>query len=171
MVLVFLGVKAVTDNKPGPGSSDLGPALIFSRANFHATFALKAANVDWGGIPWRFALAQSEVETGNGNGGVFQRTMNLFSITDLSPAPNDGWAGPVFVVPSNGLRFRSYSSWEESMRDWVKLMHWSHYSKALAAALQNDFKGFAREVKAAGYDATNPNYAAALESRYDTITV
>lgn len=137
----------------------------FSRAEFHKRFAEVARRVDWRGIPWRFALAQSDLETGHGTGGVFAQTQNLFSIT------RGGWTGEVYKVPSNGLEFRKYRSWEESMTDWVKLMHYRLYAKALTAALANDFKGFAREIKAAGYDATNPKYASALESVYATVNV
>lgn len=147
------------DGSGPPKPSDL------TRPEFHTIFRERARFVDWKGIPWRFALAQADVESGFGNGGVFKKTMNLFSITKGS------WLGPIYTS-STGLDFRVYDSWEESMRDWVKLITGNaRYRKALSAALNNDFKGFATEIKAAGYDATNPQYASLLESRFNALEV
>lgn len=162
MLWILLGgIAAIIFFGEGEKVRDIN-VIKFTREEFHKMFLFRARNVEWGGIDPRMALAVADVETGYGNGNVFQQTMNLFSITRGS------WTGPVYKAAS-GLEFRRYNSWDDSMRDFVRLMHASRYSKALAGALAGDFKTFAQELKAAGYDASQPKYAEILEARYNTI--
>jgi flagellum-specific peptidoglycan hydrolase FlgJ len=158
-VLVFIMCKP----KPAPAPV---PAAKTPRGKFHAEFLEKAKNVDWRGINPLMALAVADMETGFGNGGVFKKTNNLFSMTKGS-----WWAGPVYKVPSNGLEFRKYDTWEASMRDFVALMHRPYYSRALSHALAGDFPKFALTLKALGYDASEPRYAQLLIERYEIINV
>lgn len=65
---------------------------------------------------------------------------------------------PVMIVRP----FRSYASWDDSYRDWARLISSTpRYKKALAAARSGDVAAFAAEIQAAGY-ATDPNYGAKL---------
>jgi flagellum-specific peptidoglycan hydrolase FlgJ len=169
-VVASVLLKKAGPAAPGPSSS--GAALSFTRSAFHETFMAKASNVSWDGIPWRFALAQSDLETGHGTSGFFQRNMNLFNLKVGSgwTIPG-GWDGKKSEAAKDGGYFRAYAKWEDSMRDYVHLLHFPRYAKALAAALAGDFKAFAYEVKAAGFDATSPTYAKNLEEVYSTVEV
>lgn len=59
--------------------------------------------------------------------------------------------------------FRAYQSWEESYRDWARLMQTEHYVKAgaLDALKAGDSAAFAKAMGKAGY-ATDPNYEAKI---------
>lgn len=170
--LIFLGLVGLIGlRKPiiktlEKGASKTVEQIIAKSANrlaFHKMFLDAAKNVDWKNIPPKFGLALSDVESGAGTGSVYVKTRNLFSITKGST-----WTGPVYRAGS-GLDFRIYRTLEESMADWVKLLHKPIYGKALAAALSGDFPMFAAEIKKAGYDASEPKYAAILVDRFKAI--
>lgn len=135
----------------------------FSKSAFQKAFLDAAASVDFRGIPVAFALAQSQLETGNGTGNVYKQTNNLFSITAWS-----GWSGDKWTA-GNGTPFRKYPTLADAMRDWVRLMHTTHYAPALTYALTNNFPAFASKLKALGYDASSPTYAADLVATFNKI--
>lgn len=66
--------------------------------------------------------------------------------------------------------FRAYSNWDESYRDWVRLMQTTHYVQAGAwDALQaGDAQAFGAALNRAGY-ATNPNYGTDVAARVQTV--
>lgn len=118
------------------------------------------------GIPISYIVAQAAHESNYGKSGLAQKSKNLFGIK-----ADHGWIGPSDNYPTtefqNGKEikinayFRKYSTWEASVRDWVKFISSPRYAKAYAAALANDAKGFFKGLQDAGY-ATDPQYADSL---------
>jgi len=121
------------------------------------------------GIPAEFMLAQSAHETGWGRreirGADGTNSHNLFGIK-----AGGNWNGPVVVTTTteviNGraqkvqAAFRAYGSYEESFRDYAKLISGSpRYSGVMQRT--NDAQAFATGLQRAGY-ATDPDYAAKL---------
>lgn len=158
----ILGLAALAfllASKAAPVVSDVEQAI--NKSAFQQAFLAAAAGVDFRGIPIAFALAQAQLETGNGTGNVYKHTNNLFSITAWT-----GWNGDKWTA-GNGTPFRKYPTLADSMRDWVRLMHTSHYAPALTYALTNNFPAFASKLKALGYDASSPTYASDLVATFD----
>ncbi len=118
------------------------------------------------GIPARFILAQSALESGWGKsevrGADGTQSRNLFGIK----ASKD-WTGPVVEASTtefvNGesrrvtQRFRAYGSYAESYADYARLLTGNpRYRGVLAQG--RDAAGFANALQQAGY-ATDPRYA------------
>ncbi len=143
-------------------------AVKMNTQSFHQIFLDAAKNVEWSGIPPKFALAMSDLETGKGTGSVFLKTKNLFSIS-VGSGWKGHWNGKVYTSTA-GISFRSYDTLEDSMRDFVTLLHFPLYKNALQEALVGNIGGFANAIKAAGYDASEPKYAALVVDRYNAIT-
>lgn len=135
--------------------------LCTSKADFVGRMETALANVDYSSLSGDsdnntqnalIAVAAFESAWGGFTSqGVYTKTNNLFSITVGS-----SWTGPSY----NG--FRSYSTWEDSLTDFIRLMGTSYYSAARTFLLSGDGSGFFSEIKALGYDATDPQYAADL---------
>jgi flagellar protein FlgJ len=117
------------------------------------------------GIPARFLVAQSALESGWGKREIRTAdgapSFNLFGIK-----AGGRWAGPTVEVPTtefvNGVaqttraRFRAYGSYAEAFRDYARLL--SSHSRYAAVIGQQDGVQFARSLQQAGY-ATDPMYA------------
>jgi peptidoglycan hydrolase FlgJ len=127
------------------------------------------------GIPASFMIAQAAHETGWGRKEIVGRdgtqSHNLFGIK-----AGPGWTGPVAEVTTteyvNGqpqkvkAQFRAYASYEESFRDYAKLLKDSpRYQNVVANA--SSAKGFAQGLQRAGY-ATDPAYAEKLSKVINT---
>ena len=127
------------------------------------------------GIPASFMIAQAAHETGWGRkeirGADGTDSHNLFGIK-----AGPGWTGPVAEVTTteyiNGrpqkvkAQFRAYASYEESFRDYAKLLKDSpRYAGVVANA--SSAKGFAQGLQRAGY-ATDPAYAEKLSKVINT---
>ncbi|WP_310460385.1 flagellar assembly peptidoglycan hydrolase FlgJ [Sphaerotilus sp.] len=137
---------------------------------FVATQAQAAAKVSAeSGIPADFMLAQAAHETGWGRREIRGRdgsnSHNLFGIK-----AGAGWNGPTVTTTTTEVidgeprkvqaQFRAYGSYEESFRDYARLIGSSpRYASARRAT--DDPSAFARELQRAGY-ATDPDYAAKL---------
>ncbi|BDI06770.1 flagellar assembly peptidoglycan hydrolase FlgJ [Sphaerotilus microaerophilus] len=121
------------------------------------------------GIPAEFMLAQSAHETGWGRREIRaadgSNSHNLFGIK-----AGGNWNGPVVVTTTteviNGraqkvqAAFRAYGSYEESFRDYAKLISGSpRYAGVMQRT--DDAQAFAAGLQRAGY-ATDPDYAAKL---------
>ncbi|MES2324454.1 MAG: flagellar assembly peptidoglycan hydrolase FlgJ [Pseudomonadota bacterium] len=121
------------------------------------------------GIPAKFMLGQAALETGWGKREIKNsdgsNSHNLFGIK-----AGPGWKGKVATAVTtefvNGVaqtrveKFRAYSSYAESFKDYAKLITTNpRYEKVLANA--TDATGFAHGLQRAGY-ATDPLYAAKL---------
>lgn len=134
------------------------------RLTHHAEAASRAT-----GIPAKFMLGQAALETGWGRreirGADGSNSHNLFGIKATG-----GWKGKVVEVATteyvNGVpqlkreKFRAYDSYEESFRDYARLLSSNpRYENVIANA--QDASSFARGLQRAGY-ATDPQYAAKL---------
>jgi flagellar protein FlgJ len=137
---------------------------------FVASQAQAAARVSAeSGIPADFMLAQAAHETGWGRREIRGRdgstSHNLFGIK-----AGAGWNGPTVTTTTTEVidgeprkvqaQFRAYASYEDSFRDYARLIGNSpRYAAARRAT--DDPGAFARELQRAGY-ATDPDYAAKL---------
>ena len=121
------------------------------------------------GIPASFMLGQAGHETGWGKGEIRSKdgsnSFNLFGIK-----AGKGWTGKVAEVTTteyvNGVprktvaKFRAYDSYEDSFKDYARLINESpRYEKARAQT--HSAVAFAAELQKAGY-ATDPQYASKL---------
>lgn len=127
------------------------------------------------GIPWLFAATQAGHESRWGLSLLTVDANNLFGIT------GDSWytqGKPVYWIMTKEYGkdgtpfeikrpFRKYDSWESSLLDWADLLV-RRYPKAIDAARESDFKGFADALQAGGY-ATDPHYATQLVSLYSDL--
>ncbi|WP_374486218.1 flagellar assembly peptidoglycan hydrolase FlgJ [Zoogloea sp.] len=117
------------------------------------------------GIPARFLVAQAALETGWGKHELKNAdgtpSYNLFNIK-----AGRNWAGGTVNTSTtehrNGqptaesARFRAYASYEESFRDYARLI--AGNPRYAAVVGQTDATRFARGLQEAGY-ATDPQYA------------
>lgn len=123
------------------------------------------------GIPASFMLGQAGHETGWGKSEIRNAdgssSFNLFGIK-----AGKGWTGKVAEVTTteyiNGTprkvtaKFRAYDSYEDSFRDYARLITESpRYEKAQATAKTGSAVAYAAELQKAGY-ATDPEYAKKL---------
>ena len=121
------------------------------------------------GIPASFMLGQAGHETGWGKSEIKNAdgstSFNLFGIK-----AGKGWTGKVAEVTTteyvNGVprktvaKFRAYDSYEDSFKDYARLINDSpRYEKARAKT--HSAVAFAAELQKAGY-ATDPQYASKL---------
>ena len=121
------------------------------------------------GIPAAFMLGQAGHESGWGKGEIRHAdgspAHNLFGIKATG-----GWTGKVAEVTTteyiNGeprkltAKFRAYDSYEESFRDYARLIGNSPRYEGVMDQLHS-VQGFASGLQRAGY-ATDPSYAAKL---------
>jgi flagellar protein FlgJ len=147
-----------------------------SQANFvrqHSDVASKVEKAT--GIPASFMLGQAGHETGWGNHQIKTKgggnSFNLFGIK-----AGASWTGKVAEVTTteyvNGVaqkqvaKFRAYDSYEDSFKDYARLISESpRYAKARAQT--GSAQAFASGLQKAGY-ATDPAYAAKLSSAINT---
>ena len=123
------------------------------------------------GIPATFMLGQAGHETGWGKSEIRHKdgsnSFNLFGIK-----AGKGWTGKVAEITTteyiNGTprkvvaKFRAYDSYEDSFRDYAKLITDNpRYEKAQATAKTGSAVAYAAELQKAGY-ATDPEYAKKL---------
>lgn len=127
------------------------------------------------GIPASFMIGQAGHETGWGRSEIRHRdgtpSHNLFGIK-----AGGSWTGPTVAVTTTEYiggeprkvtaRFRAYDSYEESFRDYARLIGNSpRYEKARASV--SSVSAYASELHRAGY-ATDPAYAAKLSRAIHT---
>lgn len=111
------------------------------------------------GIPASIKLAQALLESGNGNSSLATQANNHFGIKCAS-----AWTGRRVLKDDDEIDdcFRAYNQPEESYRDHSEFLLRKRYA-ALFELDKNDYVGWARGLKTAGY-ATNPRYAELLIS-------
>ncbi|UIR55769.1 glucosaminidase domain-containing protein [Sphingobacterium sp. SRCM116780] len=105
------------------------------------------------GIPASIKLAQALLESGNGNSFLATEANNHFGIKC-----GGVWKGKSITRPDDKIDdcFRVYDNPEQSFRDHSEFLLRKRYSD-LFSLDKNDYKGWAKGLKAAGY-ATNPKY-------------
>ncbi|MBK1442040.1 glucosaminidase domain-containing protein [Parapedobacter sp. ISTM3] len=106
------------------------------------------------GIPASIKLAQALLESGNGNSTLAREANNHFGIK-CTPE----WIGGKTYKDDDRHNdcFRVYEHAEESFKDHSQFLLRKRYA-ALFELDKDDYKGWARGLKSAGY-ATNPRYA------------
>lgn len=136
--------------------------LPMTRAEFKQKFLKETEGLDTAGVPVLFLLAVAAYESGDGNGRYAKEANNIFSIT-----AGTSWKGPTLKNLSGSYTFRVYSSWRESVQDFVRLITaLKRYDKALAAGRSGNLAAFAAELQAAGYgDPGKTTYGAELVAR------
>jgi flagellar protein FlgJ len=150
---------------PATSAASGGSAARYVERHRAAAQAVAAQS----GIPAEFMLAQSAHETGWGRREIRAadgtNSHNLFGIK-----AGGNWNGPVVVTTTteviNGqarkvqAAFRAYGSYEESFRDYARLISGSpRYAGVMQRT--DDAQAFAQGLQRAGY-ATDPDYAAKL---------
>ncbi len=130
------------------------------------------------GIPASFMLGQAGHETGWGKSEIKHKdgsnSFNLFGIK-----AGKGWTGKVAEITTteyiNGkaqkvtAKFRAYDSYEESFRDYAKLIKDSpRYEKAESVAQSGSAMAYASALQKAGY-ATDPEYAKKLGGAINSV--
>ncbi len=123
------------------------------------------------GIPSAFMLGQAGHETGWGKSAIKKAdgsdSFNVFGIK-----AGKGWTGKVAEVTTTEYidgkprkvtaKFRAYDSYEESFRDYARLIKESpRYEKAESVAKTGSAQAYASALQKAGY-ATDPEYARKL---------
>lgn len=105
------------------------------------------------GIPASIKLAQAILESGNGNSYLAQEANNHFGIKC-----GGVWNGRSVTRPDDHINdcFRVYDNAEQSFKDHSQFLLRKRYEKLFLLS-KNDYKGWARGLKDAGY-ATNPRY-------------
>ncbi|MFC3195995.1 glucosaminidase domain-containing protein [Parapedobacter deserti] len=106
------------------------------------------------GIPASIKLAQALLESGNGNSKLAREANNHFGIK-CTPE----WVGGKAYHDDDHRNdcFRVYKRAEDSFKDHSQFLLRKRYA-ALFELDKDDYKGWAKGLKAAGY-ATNPRYA------------
>jgi len=154
--------KPVVTN-PRPDNASSRPAASatsmsgYDYINRYKDIAIE--EMDKYGIPASIKLAQALLESANGNSTLAREANNHFGIKCASE-----WSGGR-TYKEDDLKddcFRVYERAEDSFRDHSKFLLRSRYA-ALFELDRDDYKGWARGLKSAGY-ATNPRYADLLIS-------
>ncbi|CAN7589163.1 flagellar assembly peptidoglycan hydrolase FlgJ [Acidovorax sp. LjRoot129] len=130
------------------------------------------------GIPASFMLGQAGHETGWGKSEIRHKdgsnSFNLFGIK-----AGKGWTGKVAEITTtefiNGkpqkvtAKFRAYDSYEDSFRDYARLIKESpRYEKAESVAQSGSAMDYASALQKAGY-ATDPEYAKKLGGAINSV--
>lgn len=117
------------------------------------------------GIPASITLAQGLLESGFGNGALTRKTNNHFGIKC-----HTGWEGDYerHDDDARGECFRKYNHPMYSYRDHSLFLTTRSRYASLFELRKNDYKGWARGLKAAGYatDRKYPQKLIALIERY-----
>jgi len=110
-------------------------------------------------IPASITLAQGILESGSGNSQLARVGNNHFGIKC------HGWEGKTMFMDDDekGECFRVYASAEDSYKDHSEFLTVNKRYNALFELKSNDYKGWAKGLKEAGY-ATSKTYAEALIS-------
>ena len=158
----------------GSGSTAVNPSA--SQSGFisqHNEAAERVAQAT--GIPASFMIGQAGHETGWGRSEIRNAdgsaSFNLFGIK-----AGAGWSGKVAQITTTEYidgeprkvtaKFRAYNSYEESFRDYARLIGESpRYAQARAST--GSAQAYATELQRAGY-ATDPAYAAKLSRAINT---
>ena len=131
------------------------PVTSMSGYDYIAQYkTIAIAEMDRYGIPASIKLAQALLESGNGNSNLARNANNHFGIK-CTPE----WVGKKAYQDDDRHDdcFRVYEQVEDSFKDHSQFLLRKRYA-ALFELDKDDYQGWARGLKAAGY-ATNPRYA------------
>lgn len=145
--------KNGTTRASNPGPRKTGGTSI-SGLNYIDTYkGIAIREMNQYGIPASIKLAQALLESGNGNSYLAREANNHFGIKC-----GGVWTGKSVARSDDNPNdcFRVYSDPEQSFKDHSQFLLRKRYEK-LFTLDKNDYKGWARGLKDAGY-ATNPKY-------------
>ncbi|MBB1647867.1 glucosaminidase domain-containing protein [Sphingobacterium sp. UME9] len=144
--------KSGSNSKTSSSSSVGRPAMAGNDYIAHYK-DVAVAEMNKYGIPASIKLAQALLESGNGNSYLAREANNHFGIKC-----GGVWKGKSVTRPDDNINdcFRVYENPEQSFRDHSEFLLRPRYA-ALFKLDKNDYKGWAKGLKAAGY-ATNPRY-------------
>ncbi len=144
--------KSGSNSKTSSSSSTGRPSMAGNDYIAHYK-DIAIAEMNKYGIPASIKLAQALLESGNGNSYLAREANNHFGIKC-----GGVWKGKSVTRPDDNINdcFRVYENPEQSFRDHSEFLLRPRYS-ALFKLDKNDYKGWAKGLKAAGY-ATNPRY-------------
>lgn len=110
------------------------------------------------GVPASIALAQAILESGAGTGDLSRQANNHFGIKC-----HKDWNGPSVKHDDDEAQecFRKYDNVYDSYQDYANFLRGRRWYDPLFKLEQNDYKGWARGLKKAGY-ATDPGYPTKL---------
>jgi len=114
------------------------------------------------GIPHDFIMAQIIQETGWGK-HILEGTHNIFNIKADSSWKGETSSHNVWEIEHGkkvwvDAKFRKYTSYEESVKDWLNFLHDNKRYTALFEEKNLSIEEFAHRIQDAGY-ATDPHYA------------
>lgn len=141
-------------------STPATPATSLSGMSYIEQYKdIAIAEMEQYGIPASIKLAQALLESGNGNSTLAREANNHFGI---KCTPEWGGGKTYHDDDHRNDCFRVYKRPEDSFRDHSQFLLRKRYA-ALFELDKDDYKGWARGLKSAGY-ATNPRYADLLIS-------
>jgi flagellar protein FlgJ len=157
-------------NMGGGGSSRTNPTARQSGfVSQHGDAAERVAQAT--GIPASFMIGQAGHETGWGKSEIRNADgSNAFNLFGIKAGAS--WTGKVAEITTTEYvdgeprkmtaKFRAYDSYEDSFRDYARLIGESpRYAQARATASTGSAAAYATELQRAGY-ATDPAYASKL---------
>jgi peptidoglycan hydrolase FlgJ len=165
--------SSVPTVSPGGASATNASATQSSFVSQHSEAAERVAQAT--GIPAAFMIGQAGHETGWGRSEIRAADgSNAFNLFGIKAGP--GWTGKTADITTTEYvdgeprkmtqKFRAYGSYEESFRDYARLISDSpRYAQARAQT--GSATAFATELQRAGY-ATDPAYAAKLSRAINT---
>jgi LysM repeat protein len=139
-------------------ASEEAPIAVMSKKEYVAEWKATAIQqMSLYKIPASITLAQGILESGSGNSQLARIGNNHFGIKC------HGWTGKTMYMDDDekGECFRVYDSAEDSYKDHSEFLTVNKRYNALFELKSDDYKGWAKGLKEAGY-ATSKTYAEAL---------
>ena len=139
-------------------ASEESPIAVMSKKEYVAEWKATAIQqMSLYKIPASITLAQGILESGSGNSQLARVGKNHFGIKC------HGWTGKTMYMDDDekGECFRVYDSAEDSYKDHSEFLTVNKRYNALFELKSDDYKGWAKGLKEAGY-ATSKTYAEAL---------
>lgn len=139
-------------------ASEESPIAVMSKKEYVAEWKATAIQqMSLYKIPASITLAQGILESGSGNSQLARVGNNHFGIKC------HGWTGKTMYMDDDekGECFRVYDSAEDSYKDHSEFLTVNKRYNALFELKSDDYKGWAKGLKEAGY-ATSKTYAEAL---------
>ncbi len=148
--------KPLTTSSPGTGSAQ-------DYINQYKDLAVREMNRT--GVPASITLAQGMIESDYGRSRLAREANNHFGIKCHST-----WKGPTITHHDDKRNecFRKYRKPDESFTDHSDFLKTGSRYAFLFDLKQDDYKGWARGLKKAGY-ATNPDYANMLIKKIEEL--
>ncbi|MGJ1266329.1 glucosaminidase domain-containing protein [Sphingobacterium spiritivorum] len=151
------GTSVSKGNQGSQTSSGKGATSMSGLSYIERYKSVAISEMNKYGIPASIKLAQALLESGSGNSYLAREANNHFGIKC-----GGVWNGRSVNRPDDNENdcFRVYDNPDQSFKDHSQFLLRKRYEK-LFLLDKNDYKGWARGLKSAGY-ATNPRYAELL---------